>query len=69
MKFIVTKKGENFIVSNDTTGQNRGVFKNKKEADMRATQLNKTQASGVKMASAKMAPADNTEDNDEDDGE
>lgn len=56
MKFIIEKKGEKFLVSNDTTGQVRGVHKTKEEASQQAVHLQKIHDKGIEMASAKMTP-------------
>lgn len=68
MKFIVQKKGEKYLVSNDTTGVVRGVFKDKTEADAHAKHLQKEHKEGIEMASAKMVPKE-TEDNNDENGE
>lgn len=56
MKFIVEKKGEKFLVSNDTTKQVRGVFIKKEDAMQQAVKLQKEHDKGIEMASAKMTP-------------
>lgn len=69
MKFIVQKKGEKYLVSNDTTGVLRGVHKTKAEADHQAKELSRVHKQGIEMASARMTPKKETEDNNDENGE
>ncbi len=68
MKFIVTQKGEKYLVSNDTTGMVRGIHKTKVDAEQQAKELQKVHKEGIQMASARMTPKE-TEGNMEDAGE
>lgn len=52
--FKIEQKGENFIVSNSTTGVVRGVHKKKDEAQQQMRHLEKTHAEGISMVSAKI---------------
>lgn len=56
MKFVVQKKGQNFIVSNDTTGYVRGVHKTEGEAKLQAQSLQQVHDEGIKMVSATVGP-------------
>lgn len=58
MKFEVQKKGEKFLVVNDTTGAVRGVHITKPEADAQAKTLQATHNKGMTMASARLTPPD-----------
>lgn len=54
MKFIVEKKGESFMVVNDTTKDVRGLHKTEGDAKVHAQQLQRTHNAGVEMASGRI---------------
>lgn len=56
MKFGVEKKGQNFLVVNETTGDVRGRFKEEGEAKIFAGKLQAEHNDGIRMASAKVGP-------------
>lgn len=56
MKFVVEKKGEGYIVFNDTTGYVKGVHKTEGEAKLQASALQKSHNDGIEMASASVGP-------------
>lgn len=56
MKFNVEKKGELFMVVNDTTGDVKGRFKTEGEAKLAARNLQREHTQGVEMVSARLTP-------------
>lgn len=52
MRFIIEKRGQNFLVVNDTTSYVRGVHKTEGEAKLHAKQLQTTHDEAVQSASA-----------------
>lgn len=60
MTFKVEKKGERFLVVNESTGQVRGNFREEAEAKLAATKLKKDHDQGIEMASARLTPPAST---------
>jgi hypothetical protein len=57
MKFDVEKKGERFLVVNQSTGEVKGNFKDEAEAKTAASSFQKSHDQGVEMVSARITPA------------
>lgn len=57
MKFGVEKKGERYLVVNQSTGQVKGNFKDEGEAKTVAASFQKEHDSGIEMASARITPS------------
>lgn len=56
MKFGIEKKGERFLVFNETTGVVKGNHKTKGEAQVQANMLQKEHNAGIEMVSARLTP-------------
>lgn len=70
MKFIIEKKGEKYLVVNDTTKDVRGVHKTPGEAKVHAKELQQKFDNGVSSVSSRITPPKAvSEDNNDDDGE
>lgn len=61
MKFAVEQKGQTFLVVNETVGDVRGRFKTKGEAEVYRDKLQKNHNQGIEMASARITPPVQTE--------
>ena len=61
MKFIVEKRGETFLVVNDTSKQVRGRHKTEGDAKVHASNLQRTHEQGIEMVSARMTDPKPTE--------
>lgn len=68
MKFVVEKKGEKYLVVNDTTGQSKGVHSTEGQAKLQASDLNKKFATAMGHIGSVPLPKE-SEDDLEDDGE
>lgn len=53
MKFAVEKKGQMFLVVNESTGDVRGRFKNEGEANVHRDRLQQQHNSGIEQVSGK----------------
>lgn len=70
MKFIIEKKGEKYLVVNDTTKDVRGVHKTPGEAKVHAKELQTKFNNGVTSVSSRITPPKAvSEDDRDDDGE
>lgn len=61
MKFKVEKKGERFLVVNDTTGEVKGNFREEGEAKAHAQSVQQEHDKGVEMVSARITPPRSSE--------
>ena len=56
MKFNVEPKGQMFLVVNESTGQVKGRFKTKGEADVYQARLQRNHNEGIEQVSARVTP-------------
>lgn len=56
MKFKVEPKGQMFLVLNETTGEVKGRFKEKGEAEVHRERLQSQHNEGIEQVSARLVP-------------